>query len=422
MGNLDLTRHPCFNKKAAKEFGRIHLPIAPACNVQCNFCDRKYDCLNESRPGVCSSLLSPEQALWYFKKMSEEKGNISVAGIAGPGDPFAEPELTMRTMRLLRAEDKDLLLCVSTNGLNLLPYIPELAELNVSHVTITINAVDPDIGASIYSWIRTEKRVFRGTEGASLLLENQLAALNSLKARGITVKINTIIIPGINDSHISKVAKEVSRRGADTQNCIPMIPAPGSFFEDLESPGRDLAMKIKSSASKHIKQMKHCQRCRADAAGLLTDKNPEDWNDLLLSAAEMPLRPQENRPYVAITSREGLLINQHLGEAEQIAIYDCDDSGNPTLVEYRMAPPAGTGDLRWHNLAESLSDCNSLLTSGLGMRPKKILNDSGIKTFVLEGLVRIALERSFQGESLQPMACGHFACGSASCGDGQGCG
>ena len=59
---LDLTQHPCFNHAARKTAARIHLPVAPRCNVQCNFCDRKFDCLNESRPGVTSAVLTPQQA------------------------------------------------------------------------------------------------------------------------------------------------------------------------------------------------------------------------------------------------------------------------------------------------------------------------------------------------------------------------
>lgn len=39
--------------------GRIHLPIAPHCNIRCAYCDRKHDCANESRPGVTSRLLIP---------------------------------------------------------------------------------------------------------------------------------------------------------------------------------------------------------------------------------------------------------------------------------------------------------------------------------------------------------------------------
>ena len=38
---------------------------------------------------------------------------------------------------------------------------------------------------------------YRGEEAAALLLEKQLACIPLLKAKGITVKINFIIIPGI---------------------------------------------------------------------------------------------------------------------------------------------------------------------------------------------------------------------------------
>ena len=61
--------------------------------------------------------------------------------------------------------------CLSTNGLNLFPYIDELKELNVDHVTITINSLDPDVLAGIYSWVRFDKRIYRGREGAEILLE-----------------------------------------------------------------------------------------------------------------------------------------------------------------------------------------------------------------------------------------------------------
>ena len=88
----DKSKHPCFNASAKSKYGRIHLPVAPECNMQCNYCNRKFDCVNESRPGVTSALLNPEQAVAYLGgRPGKSAGNISVAGIAGPGDPFANP-------------------------------------------------------------------------------------------------------------------------------------------------------------------------------------------------------------------------------------------------------------------------------------------------------------------------------------------
>lgn len=417
----DLSRHPCFNREASKTYGRLHLPVAPKCNVQCNFCSRDYDCVNESRPGVCSEILSPGQAVWYFKQM-KQKMNISVAGIAGPGDPFADPGPTLETMRRLREADPEILLCVSSNGLNLLPNVQELADLGTSHVTITINAIDTDISGQIYSWVRAGKRVLRGREGATVLLENQLAALSLLKQHGITVKINTIIIPGVNDRHIEDISKEVTKRGADIMNCIPMAPVSGTLFAEIPEPNHNTMSGIKAAASEYLPQMKHCQRCRADAAGKLSEKDPSAWKDMLARAAGKPLDPDQERPYLAVTSREGLLVNQHLGEALEIKIYKTDESGTTVLQETRPTPTAGTGDSRWHKLSETLSDCSTLLTNGAGNTPVKILTESGIKVSIIEGLVHEALNRYFTGESMEKMACRRKECGAECSGDGGGCG
>jgi hypothetical protein len=75
--------HPCFNCGASQKNSRMHLPIAPKCNIQCNYCVRKYDCMNESRPGVTTSVLSPEEAFAKYKLVKEKVENLTVIGIAG---------------------------------------------------------------------------------------------------------------------------------------------------------------------------------------------------------------------------------------------------------------------------------------------------------------------------------------------------
>ncbi|MCD6184189.1 MAG: radical SAM protein, partial [Deltaproteobacteria bacterium] len=225
---MDLINHPCFNAKVRGKFGRVHLPVAPRCNIQCNYCDRKYDCVNESRPGVTSAVLTPHQAMAYLEFVFEKTKNISVVGIAGPGDPFANPKETMQTLRLVREKYPEMMLCLATNGLGIEPYIDELAQIGVSHVTITLNAVDPEIGAKIYSFIRYGKKTLAPKTGIKILLEKQLEAIASLKEKGITTKVNTIILPGINEDHIEEVAKKMGGLKVDILNCIPFYPNKGS--------------------------------------------------------------------------------------------------------------------------------------------------------------------------------------------------
>jgi nitrogen fixation protein NifB len=83
-----LEEHPCFNKDARQRTARIHLPVAAACNLQCNYCNRKYSCVNESRPGVTAAVLEPEQAVDYLQWARSQDPRIKVVGIAGPAIPL----------------------------------------------------------------------------------------------------------------------------------------------------------------------------------------------------------------------------------------------------------------------------------------------------------------------------------------------
>jgi nitrogen fixation protein NifB len=421
---LKIANHPCFNDASRHKFGRIHLPVAPKCNIQCNYCNRKFDCMNENRPGVTSKILSPRQAMHYLDQAMILSPNIAVVGIAGPGDPFANPEETMETLRLVREKYPEMLLCVATNGLDLLPWIDALAELQVSHVTITINAIDPVIGSEIYAWVRHNKKMYRDLDAAKLLIDRQLEALKKLKEAGITAKVNSIIIPGINDSHVITVASKVAELGADILNCMPYYSTTETVFENIAEPSLDMVSEIQQATSTFLPQMKHCARCRADAVGIIGEINSEEMMQKLAEAAARPKNPAELRPYIAISSMEGVLINQHLGEAERFLIYGMNDTGECTLVDARTAPPAGGGKERWEALADTLKDCRALLVNGAGDSPTKVMKAKGIEVMVLEGVIEEAVYGVFNGHDLKHLMKSSqiHACGSSCSGTGGGCG
>ncbi|WP_093884480.1 radical SAM protein [Syntrophus gentianae] len=271
-----LSEHPCFYGSASARWGRVHLPVAPHCNVQCNFCNRLYDCANESRPGVTSRIFEPAEALMYLDRLLKTRSDISVVGIAGPGDPLCDPERTLETIRAVHAAYPDLLLCISTNGLNLAEYVDDLADSGVTHITVTVNAVDPLIGQRIYAWISLNSRIYRGLDAAEILLFRQQEAVAMLKRRGMMVKINSVVLPGINAGHISAIAENAADWGADVMNCIPMIPVRDTPFAGLGTPADAEMVRMRALASRHLPQMYHCRRCRADAVGLLCSKNHEN--------------------------------------------------------------------------------------------------------------------------------------------------
>lgn len=419
---LDLTLHPCFNKDTRHKTGRIHLPVAPKCNIQCNYCDRKYDCMNESRPGVTSTVLEPRQALAYLDEVLARVPQLKVVGIAGPGDPFASPEATLETLRLVREKYPEMLLCVATNGLNLEPYAPALADLQVSHVTVTLNAIDAAIGAKIYSWVRDRKLMYRGEEAARILLERQLASIRAVKAAGVTLKINTIVIPGVNDEHVEVVAEEMRALGADVMNCIPLLPVEGTPFGTIEKMTVPEVRDIRTRVAAVLPQMEHCSRCRADAVGLLAEDKSQELVTVMRAAANGMLDDRAGRPYVAVATMEGILINQHLGEADKFWIFEYDEI-EPKLVAMREAPEPGDGNLRWRELAEALKDCHTVLVSGVGRKPRWVMEQSGLRVMEATGLISSAMEALHRtGDLPAAMKKTFQPCSSSGCqGTGTGC-
>ncbi len=317
-----------------------------------------------------------------------------------------------------------MMLCVATNGLGVGPYIDELAELKVSHVTLTVNAVDPEIGAKIYAWIRDGKRPMRGLEAAKLLLERQLDAIVRLKAAGVVVKINSIIIPGINDQHIEAIATKMHELGVDIMNCMAFLPVAGAEFEHIAPPDNLLVASTRLKAGRHVAQMSHCARCRADAVGLINEKMSEENLITLQEFARPGVKPTEARPYIAVASHEGMLVNQHLGEAARVIIFK-EDKSTPSgikFVEVRKTPEPGAGQARWTELADVLHDCKALLVSAAGPQPKRVLEDHGLSVVEMEGLIEEGLSALFAGKPIPASLSRRFtSCGSGCKGTGTGC-
>jgi nitrogen fixation protein NifB len=255
-------QHPCFGAKKNK--GRIHLPVCPACNIECKFCDRKINDY-ENRPGVSSTIITPEQAANSIGRALELCPQITVAGIAGPGDTLATNG-AIETFRLIKGQYPELLKCMSTNGLLLNERAEELIELGIDTLTVTVNAVDPKIQAQIISAIHYHGKRYEGEEAAEILIHNQLEGIRKMTSAGVVVKVNTVLIVEINRNHIKDIAKAVSEVGATMYNIIPLIPQ--HKLANCIEPGCGDIDGARAEAEAFIDVFRHCQRCRADAVGI----------------------------------------------------------------------------------------------------------------------------------------------------------
>jgi len=413
--------HPCYSEQAHHHYARMHVAVAPACNIQCNYCNRKYDCSNESRPGVVSEVLTPELAVKKVMAVASEIPQMTVVGIAGPGDALANPERTFETFRELARQAPDIKLCLSTNGLRLPEFVDALTEVNVDHVTITMNAVDPEVGARIYPWVFWNHRRVRGKAGAKILLRQQLKGLEMLAERGILVKVNSVMIPGVNDEHLAEVNRVVKEKGAFLHNIMPLISEAehGTYYGLTGQRGPNPAelKALQDACAGDMNMMRHCRQCRADAVGLLgEDRGAEftvdriaemevDYESAMVRRAEVhagieqqrtalapaqpivpaPLRVEEGpgqAVLVAVASKGGGVINEHFGHAREFLVYEADANG-VRLVGHRRADPYCSGaDTCGENPLEAviraLEGVDAVLCSRIGIGPWEALEAAGI--------------------------------------------
>ena len=391
----------------------MHVAVAPACNIQCHYCNRKYDCTNESRPGVVSERLTLDQARRKVIAVANEVPQLSVLGIAGPGDALYDFK---KTFQLVAKTLPDIKLCLSTNGLALPDHVDTIADMNIDHVTITINMVDPEIGERIYPWIYYRHRRWIGREAARILHERQMEGLEMLTARGILVKVNSVMIPGVNDEHLKTVNAEIKRRGAFLHNIMPLIsdPAHGTHYGLTGQRGpRPAKLKaLQDELEGDARLMRHCRQCRADAVGLLgedrgqeftLDQLPEEVSydpekrsiyrafvaearaehDQAKAEAMLQLAAAEVAPalLVAVCTKGGGRVNQHFGHAREFQIYEVDGAG-VRFVGHRKAESYCQGghgeDDALEVVIAALEGVDQVLCAKIGTCPKDRLEEAGI--------------------------------------------
>lgn len=390
-----VAEHPCYSEEASHRYARMHLAVAPACNMQCRYCNRKFDCANESRPGVVSGVLTPDQALMRTEEAMQCLPNLRVIGFAGPGDPLANRERVFATCKPVRKRFPDVHLCLSTNGLHLPEAVPEIVDHGIRHVTITLNALDPEVGAEIYSWIFWQKKRRRGVEAARILLEQQMAGMSALLARGVLVKVNTVLIPGVNAGEVPAINRLVSEAGVFSHNVMPLISAPehGTYYGVMGIPGpsEEELQWVRGRCQGSARLMTHCRQCRADAAGLLgTDRHTDlvqapTGNNRVIAIHRLRQEPMASPVLLAVASQTGDKVDTHFGHTDFFRIYRVTGERIEPLGE-RVMPQYCQGDDRCveenhtlNNALNALHDCHGVICSRIGYTPWQALLARGIE-------------------------------------------
>lgn len=260
-----MEQHPCFNGEAHDQVGRIHLPVAPRCNIQCNFCEHKM-CTDIQHPGWAAKLLSVAEAVDLIQSIVNERQAYDfVVGIAGPGDALANDQ-TFQTLALINNWYPQIVGCLCTNGLLIEDKIEEIADAGVRALTVTVNAPDSGVGKDIYSWVKYEGTTFRGEEAADLLITKQFSGIRKALDSGLSVKVNTVLIPGVNDRYMMKLAHQLSEVGVRLMNIVPLIPS--GKMKNLREPTCEEVRNSRQGCEEIIPQFYRCEQCRADLVAL----------------------------------------------------------------------------------------------------------------------------------------------------------
>jgi nitrogen fixation protein NifB len=410
--------HPCYSEEAHHHYARMHVAVAPACNIQCNYCNRKYDCANESRPGVVSEKLTPEQAAKKVMAVASTIPQMTVLGIAGPGDPLANPQKTFKTFELIARDAPDIKLCLSTNGLALPDHVDTIKKFNVDHVTITVNMIDPEIGAKIYPWIFYKHKRYTGVEAARILTERQMQGLEMLTERGILCKVNSVMIPGINDKHLVEVNRAVKSRGAFLHNIMPLISAPehGTVFglTGQRGPTAQELKALQDSCEGEMNMMRHCRQCRADAVGLLGEDRSAEFTTEKIMEMEVNYDLDTRKAYqakveeerqavvaakraelknlagaasdikilIAVATKGSGRINEHFGHAKEFQVYELSTAGAKFVGHRRVDLYCKGGYGEEDSLdttIRAINDCAAVFVAKIGGCPRDTLKTAGIE-------------------------------------------
>jgi nitrogen fixation protein NifB len=155
--------------------------------------------------------------------------------------------------------------CLATNGLLLPSVVLDLASVGLTHITVTVNAVDREIGRCFYSWARFKGKIYR-EDAFDIISPRQLQGIKMASENGMRVKVNTVLVSELNLSHLPEVARKIKERGASIMNIMPLIPL--AEMSHFRSPTCSEIREARGKCEDIIEVFRLCKHCRADAVGI----------------------------------------------------------------------------------------------------------------------------------------------------------
>ncbi len=179
-------------------FGRAVTYLRVSVTDRCDF--RCVYCMSEDMTFL------PKAEILTLEELERVAGAFVRLGVRKLRLTGGEPLVRRNVMSLFRGLSQHLVsgaldeLTLTTNGSQLSRFAPELADLGVKRVNVSLDTLDPDKFAAITRWGKIDK---------------VMAGLAAAKAAGLGVKINTVALKGVNDGEFHDLIAWAGAEGFD---------------------------------------------------------------------------------------------------------------------------------------------------------------------------------------------------------------
>nr|WP_321465220.1 NifB/NifX family molybdenum-iron cluster-binding protein [uncultured Desulfobulbus sp.] len=341
----------------------LQLPVAPIASFRMRYAPegRKGQALNASE---------------VLTEIGQHEG-VTHVEIDGPGDPLASIAATMATVSMIRQEYPNLSLGVTTLGWGAADQAKGLADAGLNGVTLLVETQEAETAEKLYAWIRPGKKTVPLQVVVPQFLDEQVKAVKAFADAGVAVTIRTTVYPGLNAHQLVTLAENMAQLGATAMELVP-------FVADLEQenvpeePTRVHMEQIAKLTNQYLPTTSLLVAVESCGCASGCGCGSKETIDVGLP------KPTKTRMRVAVASGSGMDVDLHLGQTKTFLIYGPREDGLNCLLETRQAPPAGSGEARWDQLAETLHDCFALLAASAGQRPREVLAGHGIRVLLTE--------------------------------------
>jgi cyclic pyranopterin phosphate synthase len=217
-GGEPLSPHPVHHRKSLVDnHGRrityLRLSITDRCNLRCHYCRPE-----QGVPFIPHNEILSFEELERLVAIFADLG-ISKIRVTG-GEPFSRRGCMPFLERLRRIPGVERL-HITTNGVKTAQFLDELAEIAIDSINLSLDTLDPERFKSI------SRRDY---------LDSVLETLDGIIARGLPLKINSVVLDDTTDQEIRGLAALAEQ-----------LPISLRFIERMPFSGRDHAATLEKS-------------------------------------------------------------------------------------------------------------------------------------------------------------------------------